>query len=70
MRAVILGDVATAYTARGDYDQGATVARDALAVTLYSEATLGRQRLSALAAGLPAEPAAQELAEELQAALA
>jgi transcriptional regulator with XRE-family HTH domain len=70
VRAVILGDVATAYTARGDYDQGATVARDALAVTLASEATLGRQRLSALAAGLPDTRAAQSLAEELRAGLA
>lgn len=69
-RAVILGDVATAYTARGDYAQGAAVARDALAVTLGSEATLGRQRLSALAAGLPDEPAARQLAEELRAGLA
>lgn len=70
VRAVILGDVATAYTARGDYDQGAAVARDALAVTLESEATLGRQRLAALAAGLPDEPAARQLAEELHAGLA
>jgi transcriptional regulator with XRE-family HTH domain len=69
-RAVILGDVAGACTARGDYDQGAEVARDALAVTLEAEATLGRQRLSALAASLPDEPVAQALAEELRAGLA
>lgn len=69
-RAVILGDIATAHVTRGDYDQGAAVARDALAVTLDAEATLGRQRLSALAAGLPGTPAARALADELRVGLA
>jgi transcriptional regulator with XRE-family HTH domain len=70
VRAVILGDVATAYVTRGEYGRGGEVARDALAVTLASEATLGRQRLAALAGQLPVgQMAARELSEELRAGL-
>jgi transcriptional regulator with XRE-family HTH domain len=69
-----LADVAAAALAalhEGDQKTRAVIlGREALAVTLEAEATLGRQRLSALAASLPDEPVAQALAEELRAGLA
>lgn len=66
-RAVILGDVATAYIGTGDIDRGCAVATQALDVTLATEATLGRQRLTALrptVAALDAAPA-RELTQRL-----
>ncbi|HUZ23826.1 MAG TPA: hypothetical protein VMV07_08670 [Streptosporangiaceae bacterium] len=48
-RAVILGDVATAHVRAGDIDAGCDLAVRALDATLTGEATLGRQRLRALA---------------------
>jgi hypothetical protein len=70
-RAVILGDVAGAHATRGDYTAASAVAREALAVTLEAEATLGRQRLTALAGQLPDDhPTARELADELRTRLA
>jgi hypothetical protein len=69
-RAVILGDVAGSYVLRGEFERGAEVARDALHVTLKSQATLGRERLSTLASQLPTKDGpARELADELRAAL-
>ncbi|MFK0179994.1 helix-turn-helix domain-containing protein [Streptomyces xanthochromogenes] len=70
VRAVILGDVATAYVVQGEFERGAEVAREALTVTRQGEATLGRQRLGALAARLPAtNSVAGQLRGELVAAL-
>ncbi len=66
VRAVILGDVATAFVASGDLERGAAVAREAMTVTREAEATLGRQRLRALAAHLPTGPLiARQLRDEL-----
>jgi hypothetical protein len=66
VRAVILGDVATAFATNGDIDRSADVAREALAVTREAEATLGKQRLKALAGQLPVSvPLARQLREEL-----
>jgi len=70
VRAVILGDVATAYVVRGELDRGTEVAREAMEVTLRSEATLGRQRLQALAGQLPPSIAGRQLRDEVRAILA
>ncbi|MGW2839644.1 hypothetical protein ACWCWD_17785 [Streptomyces sp. NPDC001493] len=71
VRAVILGDVATAYVVQGEFERGAEVAREALTVTRQAEATLGRQRLHSLVAQLPAHNGvAEQLRGELAVALA
>ena len=70
VKAVILGDVATACVSRGDFSTGAEIARQALDVTCRTETALGRQRLQALAEQLPAvDRVARELSEELRSAL-
>ncbi|MEK2473805.1 helix-turn-helix transcriptional regulator [Streptomyces noursei] len=71
VRAVILGDVATAYVLQGQIERGVEVARLALKVTQRAEATLGRQRLVALAAQLPAgNNTARQLHDEIRVSLA
>ncbi len=69
VRAVILGDVALSYVQRGEVDRGSEIARQALDVTMRSEATLGRHRLAAVAQQLPAQGEGGQLRDELRALL-
>ncbi|WP_370072431.1 helix-turn-helix domain-containing protein [Streptacidiphilus sp. MAP5-3] len=69
VRAVILGDVALSYVQRGDLDRGSQIARQAFEVTMRSEATLGKQRLSVVAQQLPDRGSGGRLRDELRALL-
>lgn len=71
IRLAVLHDVARAYVAAGELEQGAQVGRRFLEAAVETPTTMGRQRMTALADQLPTHnSAARSLTEDIRVALA